>query len=58
MSFTVAEFHDLVRLVTERPEWRAELRRLVLTEELLALPDQVARLRRDTEQGVNKLPFK
>jgi hypothetical protein len=55
MSFTVADFHDLVRLVTERPEWRADLRRLVLTEELLALPDQVARLRRDTEQGFQQL---
>ena len=44
MSFTVAEFHDLVRLVEERPEWQAELRRLVLTEELLALPEQVAHL--------------
>jgi len=55
MSFTVAEFHDLVRLVEERPEWRAELRRLVLTEELLALPEQVALLRRDTEQGFQQL---
>jgi hypothetical protein len=55
MSFTVADFHDLVRLVEERPEWRAELRRLVLTEELLALPDQVARLRSDTEHGFQQL---
>jgi hypothetical protein len=55
MSFTVVEFHDLVRLVEERPEWRAELRRLVLTEELLALPEQVSRLRRDTEQGFKQL---
>ena len=55
MPFTVAEFHDLVRLVEERPEWRAELRRLVLTDELLALPEQVARLRHDTEQGFQQL---
>jgi hypothetical protein len=55
MSFTVADFHDLVRLVEERPEWRAELRRLVLTEDLLALPDQVARLRSDTEHGFQQL---
>ena len=38
MAFTVQEFHDLVVLLTQHPEWRAELRRLVLTEELLALP--------------------
>jgi hypothetical protein len=55
MPFTVTEFHDLVRLVEERPEWRAELRRLVLTDELLALPEQVARLRHDTEQGFQQL---
>lgn len=55
MSFTVAEFHDLVRLMEERPEWRAELRRLVLTDQLLALPEQVARLRHGTEEGFQRL---
>ena len=47
MPFTADEFHDLVRLVEAHPEWRAELRRLVLTDELLALPEQVGVL---TEQ--------
>ena len=47
MPFTVDEFHDLIRLVESHPEWRAELRRLVLTDELLALPEQVGVL---TEQ--------
>jgi len=46
MAFTAAEFHDLVRLVEAHPEWRAELRRLVLTDELLALPEQVGALTR------------
>jgi len=36
MPFTADEFHDLVRLVEARPEWRVELRRLVLTDELLS----------------------
>ena len=44
MLFTVEEFRDLVRILEEKPEWRAELRRLVLTEELLSLPEQVAAL--------------
>jgi len=44
MPFTVEEFRDLVRILEENPEWRAELRRLVLTEELLSLPGQVAAL--------------
>ena len=38
MAFTVRDFRDLVELLEQHPEWRAELRRLVLTEELLALP--------------------
>jgi hypothetical protein len=38
MPFNVEEFRDLVRILEERPEWRAELRRLVLTDEILALP--------------------
>jgi hypothetical protein len=38
VAFSVQDFHDFVRLLEERPEWRVELRRLVLTEELLGLP--------------------
>jgi hypothetical protein len=41
MAFTVEDFRDLLRLLDERPEWRAELRRQVLSDELLALPDAV-----------------
>ena len=44
MAFTVSDFHDLVALLEQHPEWRADLRRLVLTEELLALPDMVRAL--------------
>ena len=38
MAFTVQEFRRLVQILEQHPEWRAELRRLVLTEELLTLP--------------------
>ena len=44
MPFRVEDFRDLIRIVEERPEWRADLRRLVLTDELLSLPEQVAKL--------------
>jgi hypothetical protein len=44
LAFTVEEFRDLLRLLEERPEWRAELRRAVLTEELLTLPELVRTL--------------
>ncbi len=58
MAFTVQDFHDLVKLVTQHPEWRAELRRLVLTEELLALPQIVhdlAEAQQRTEQQIAQL---
>jgi hypothetical protein len=44
MPFTVADFHDLARLLYDHPEWRAELRRLVLTDEMLELPALVRQL--------------
>lgn len=58
MAFTVQDLHDLVALVTQHPEWRAELRRLVLTEELLELPQIVrdlAEAQQRTEQQVTQL---
>jgi hypothetical protein len=44
MPFTVDELHDFIRLIETHPEWRAELRRLVLTDELLSLPTQITLL--------------
>src|SRR3989441_7977904 len=40
----IKNLHDVARLLEEHPEWRAALRRLVLTDDLLALPEQVTRL--------------
>jgi len=40
----IKEFHDVVRLLEAHPEWRAELRRLILSDELLTLPRDVDRL--------------
>ncbi|MDW8269138.1 MAG: hypothetical protein RMN24_08240, partial [Anaerolineae bacterium] len=44
MSFTVDDFQDLLRLLNRHPEWKAELRRQVLSEELLNLPELVRNL--------------
>ena len=44
MAFAVEDFHDLIRLLGEHPDWQAELRRHVLTDGLLGLPAQFARL--------------
>lgn len=38
MAFTVADFHDLIDLLDKNPDWQRELRRLTLSDELLALP--------------------
>ena len=38
MAFTVDDFQDLLHLLEAHPEWRAELRRHVLSDEVLELP--------------------
>ena len=60
MPFTVEDFRDLVQLLEERPQWRTEMRRLVLSDEYLAVPERIAglqretaELRRDLEQAVD-----
>jgi DNA repair exonuclease SbcCD ATPase subunit len=55
MSFTVENFRDLIRLLEEHPEWRAELRRLVLSDELLRLPEVVARMEESLRTALEHL---
>jgi hypothetical protein len=44
MAFTVNDLNDLLRILREQPEWLAEVRRVLLTDELLTLPDLVREL--------------
>jgi cold shock CspA family protein len=44
MAFTVVDFPEFIRLVSENPQWRAELRRLVLPDEFAELPALVRRM--------------
>lgn len=44
MAFTVNDFHDLVVILGEQPQWREEMRRLVLSDDILALPQQLHEL--------------
>lgn len=50
----IRDFHEVIRLLEAHPEWRAELRRVILTDDLLRLPEQVQALvavqRRTEEQ--------
>ncbi len=58
MSFTVNDFRDLVNILEQQPEWRTELRRWILTDELLALPQvvqELAEAQRRTEVNLDRL---
>jgi len=58
MAFTISEFRDLLQLLEQHPTWREELRRWVLTEELLALPQTVhelAEAQRRTEERLGQV---
>ena len=50
MAFTVEDVQDLVRLLDEQPEWRAVVRRQLLSDEFLALPEQIAQQRTDIQR--------
>src|SRR5712691_5088613 len=58
VAFTVEDFQDLLRLLEQRPEWRAELRRYVLSDDVVELPSLVrglAEAQARTEQRVAEL---
>jgi len=44
MAFTVEDLNDLLELLRQHPEWRDAVRREVLSQELLELPEIVQRL--------------
>ena len=50
MSFTVHDFHEMTQLFYRNPEFRAELRRLVLTDEMLNLPEQMRTISQDIHE--------
>lgn len=50
MPFAADDFRDFIQLVEQHPEWRAELRRHVLSDELLELPSVVRQLADDLVQ--------
>jgi DNA-binding transcriptional MerR regulator len=58
MAFTIEDFRDLLQLLGQHPEWRTELRRWVLSDDLLALPrtmHELAEAQRRTEERVGQL---
>lgn len=55
MAFSVDDFQDLLRLLEARPEWRAELRRLLIPEEVLDLPAVVGQGQTRLESALTRL---
>ena len=55
MAFTVSDFGDLKRLLADHPEWRVELRQLLLSEDFEALPGIVRRLAEAHERAEQRL---
>jgi hypothetical protein len=58
MAFTVADFHDLIRLLEEHPDWQTELRRVLLSQDLLDLPrtvQELATAQYRTEEAIIRL---
>lgn len=47
---TINDISDLARILQERPEWLSAIRGLVLTEELLRLPETMAALTKTVEE--------
>jgi len=55
VAFTVNDLRDLLRLLREQPDWLSEVRRVVLAEELLALPRELAEVQRRTDERFAEL---
>ena len=55
MAFTVEDYRDLVQLLSEHPEWRSELRQLLLSDELLTLPEIVRELAKAQQRAEERL---
>ncbi len=52
---TINDISDLVRVLQERPDWLAAVRNLVVGEDLLDLPQQVARFVEATEENFRQV---
>ncbi|MYE54880.1 MAG: hypothetical protein F4X34_06775 [Chloroflexi bacterium] len=55
---TINTMQDLTRLLRENPEWRDEIRRELLTEELLELPQRFAEYTKVADKRLNAIENK
>lgn len=54
MAFTVEDLTDLIAILEQRPEWREQLRQILLTKEILELPQLVERIARAVDRLVQE----
>jgi hypothetical protein len=54
MAFTVEDLSDLVTLLSRHPEWRAQLRPLILGDEFLEVPGRLDRIEAILQQLVER----
>jgi ATP phosphoribosyltransferase regulatory subunit HisZ len=57
-DFGMSDFREIIEALEQHPEWRAELRRLILTEELLTVPATVSQLvqsQQHTDEQIRQL---
>src|SRR3990172_3707533 len=58
MAFTVDDYLDLLRVLSDHPEWRIELRRALIPDDFVSLPEgvrRVAEAQERTEEQVQAL---
>ena len=51
-DITLNDISDLVRILRERPEWQEAVRHVVISNELLSVPQQLAEFVRSTNEFI------
>lgn len=54
-EYKISSFADLMQALQENPKWLRKLRRMILTQELLRLPQKFAEFRREVKEKLDNL---
>jgi hypothetical protein len=54
-EYQISSFADIVQALRENPKWLKELRRMILTQELLRLPTKLAEFRDEIKESLASL---
>lgn len=53
-NYKIETFEDILKALKERPDWLEELRRIILTEELISLPQEFEKFRKEEFQPLKE----